>query len=93
LGRVPGRGDEGADSPGPRAERAGEAGADAGKAAALTGGPARAERGGGEKARVRGGPIGPKGRGGQGYGLLSFFFFYSSNCFPFSFYLLYLIQI
>jgi hypothetical protein len=46
------RGDEGADSPGPRAERAGKAGADVGKAAALTGGPARAEREeGGEGAR------------------------------------------
>jgi hypothetical protein len=55
------RGDKGADSLGPRAERAGEAGADAGKAVALTGGPAKAERGGGEKARVRDGPAGPKG--------------------------------
>jgi hypothetical protein len=43
------RGDEGADSPGPRAERAGKAGAGAEKAAALTGGPARAERGGGKR--------------------------------------------
>jgi hypothetical protein len=32
-----------------------------------------------------------KTEGGQGYGLLSFFF-YSSNYFPFSFYLLSLIQ-
>jgi hypothetical protein len=38
------------------------------------------------------GPDGPKGRGGGGSGLLSFFF-YSGICFPFSFYLLYLIQI
>jgi hypothetical protein len=85
-------GDEEADSPGPRAERAGEADADAGKAAALTGGPARAEREEGGKARAGDGPDGPKGRGGGGSGLLSFFF-YSGICFPFSFYLLYLIQI
>ena len=51
----------------------GKAGADAGKAAALTGGPARAERGGGKKARARGGPDGPKGRGGGGSGLLFLF--------------------
>jgi hypothetical protein len=45
------------------------------------------------KRRARGiGPAGPKGRGGQGCGLLSFFF-YSGICFLFSFYLLYLIQI
>jgi hypothetical protein len=76
------RGDGGADSPGPRAERAGEAGADAGKAVALTGGPARAEReeGGGRRARA-------------GWGGFFPFFFYSGICFPFSFYLLYLIQI
>jgi hypothetical protein len=36
--------------------------------------------------------LGQKAEGGQGYGPLSFFF-YSSICFPFSFfYLLYLIQ-
>jgi hypothetical protein len=46
----------------------------------------------GKKARARGvGRLGRKAEGGQGYGLLSFSF-YSSNCFPFSFYLLYLIQ-
>jgi hypothetical protein len=84
-------GDEGADSPGPRAERAGKAGAGAEKAAALTGGPAGAERGGGRGARGIG-PAGPKGRGG-GAGLGFFpFFFYSGICFLFYFYLLYLIQ-
>jgi hypothetical protein len=47
------RGDEGADSPSPRAERERKAGAGAEKAAALTGGPARAEReGGGKEARA-----------------------------------------
>ena len=76
------REEDGADSPGPRAERAGKAGA--GKAVALTGGPARAERGEGEGRRARDGPDGPKGRGGGGCGLLSFFF-YSGICFPFSF--------
>jgi hypothetical protein len=50
------RGDDGADSPGPRAEREGKAGAGAEKAAALTGGPAGAERGGGRRARARDGP-------------------------------------
>ena len=55
------RGEDGADSPGPRAEREGKAGAGARKAAALTGGPARAERAGGER-RARGmGLAGPKG--------------------------------
>jgi hypothetical protein len=38
------REDDGADRPGPRAEREGKTGAGARKAAALTGGPARAER-------------------------------------------------
>jgi hypothetical protein len=88
------RGDRGADSPGPRAERAGEAGADAGKAVALTGGPARAEReeGGGRRARAGWARWAerPRGRGGVGFFP---FFFYSGICFPFSFYLLYLIQI
>jgi hypothetical protein len=42
--------------------------------------------------RARGiGPAGPKGRGGRVVGFFSFFF-YSGICFPFSFYLLYLIQ-
>jgi hypothetical protein len=50
------------------------------------------ERRGGRKARARDGPDGPKSRGGGGSGLLSFFF-YSGICFPFSFYLFYLIQI
>jgi hypothetical protein len=77
------RGDGRADSSGPRAERAGEA--VAGKAVALTSGPARAERGEGEGGRARGdGPDGPKGRGGGGNGLLSFSF-YSGICFPFFF--------
>jgi hypothetical protein len=40
----------------------------------------------GEKARAWDGPIGPKGRGGWGYGPFSFFF-YSSNCFPFYFFI------
>jgi hypothetical protein len=68
------RGDGGADSPGPRAERAGEAGADAGKAAALTGRPARAEREGGEGRRARGmGQMGRKAEGGGGVGFFPFF--------------------
>jgi hypothetical protein len=46
------REDDGADRPGPRAEREGKAGAGARKAAALTGGPARAERAGGKEARA-----------------------------------------
>jgi hypothetical protein len=55
------REDDGADRPGPRAEREGKAGAGARKAAALTGGPARAERAGGRE-RARGmGLAGPKG--------------------------------
>jgi hypothetical protein len=82
------RGDEGADSPGPRVGRAG-----AGKAVALTGGPAKAERGGGGGGRrARGmGRLGRKAEGGRGMGFFPFFF-YSSICFPFYFYLLYLIQ-
>jgi hypothetical protein len=85
-------GDGGADSRGPRAERAGEAGADAGKAAALTGGLARAEREEGGGRRTRGmGQMGRKAEGGGGAGFFPFFF-YSSICFPFSFYLLFLIQ-
>jgi hypothetical protein len=62
------REDGGADSSGPRAERERKAGAGTEKAAALTGGPARAERGGGGgKRRARGiGLAGPKGRGGAG---------------------------
>jgi hypothetical protein len=48
------REDEGVDKPGPRAEREGRAEAGARKAAALTGGPARAERAGGER-RARAG--------------------------------------
>jgi hypothetical protein len=56
------REDDGADSPVPRAEREGKAGAGARKAVALTGGPARAERAGGGEARARGmGLAGPKG--------------------------------
>jgi hypothetical protein len=46
------RGDDGADSRDPRAERESKVGAGAEKAAALMGGPARAERGGGESARA-----------------------------------------
>jgi hypothetical protein len=87
------RGDEGADSLGPRAEGAGKAGAGAGKAAALTGGPARAEREeGGEGARAGWAGWAERLRGAGGVGFFSFFF-YSGICFPFSFYLLYLIQI
>jgi hypothetical protein len=67
------REDDGADSPGPRAEREGKAGASAEKAAALTGGPTRAERERGGRARARDGPSGPKGRGGGGSGLLFLF--------------------
>jgi hypothetical protein len=79
------RGDGGADSRGPRAERAEEASADAGEAAALTGGPARAEREEGGGRRARDGPDGPKGRGGRGCGLLSFFSFILAFVFPFLF--------
>jgi hypothetical protein len=65
--RGPGRrllGDGGADSSGPRAERERKAGADAGKAVALTGGPARAEREGGkEGARTGMGQMGRKAEG------------------------------
>jgi hypothetical protein len=86
------RGDGRADSSGPRAERARKAGAGVGKAVALTGGPARAERGEGEGKRARDGPDGPKG---QGAGEVGFFplSFILAFVFPFLFYLLYLIQI
>ena len=57
-------------------QRERKAGADAGKAVALTGGPARAERGEGEGRRARDGPDGPKGRGGGRVGLLSLFFLF-----------------
>jgi hypothetical protein len=50
------REDDGADKPGPRAEREGKAGAGARKAAALTGEPARAERAGRRGARAGDGP-------------------------------------
>jgi hypothetical protein len=74
-------------------QREGKAGAGARKAAALTGGPARAERAGGREARARDGLSGPKGRGGAtGLGFFPFSF-YSGICFLFSFYFLYLIQI
>jgi hypothetical protein len=85
------RGDGRADSSGPRAERAGKAGA--GKAAALTSGPARAERGEGEGGHARG--MGQMGRKAEGAGEAGFFpfSFILAFVFPFSFYLLYLIQI
>jgi hypothetical protein len=55
------------------------------------GSPGQREEGG--KGRARGGWAGwaerPRGTGGAGH---LFFFFYFSNCFPFSFYLLHLIQ-
>ena len=86
------RGDDGADSPGPRAEREGRAGAGARKAAALTGGPARAERAGG-RARARdwaGWAERPRGAGWRA----SFpFLFYSGIVFSFLFIFLQLIQI
>ena len=87
------REEDGADSPGPRAEREGRAGAGARKAAALTGGPARAEREGGKEGARAG--MGQMGRKADGRGKRASlpFFFYSGICFPFSFYLLYLIQI
>ena len=62
------------------------------KAAALTGGPARAERGGGKGARGGLGRLGRKAEGGRVVGFFPFFF-YSGICFLFSFYLFYLIQI
>ena len=87
------RGEDGADSPGPRAERERKAGAGAEKAAALTGGPARAESEEGGRKRARG--MGLMGRKAERAGEAGFFsfFFYSDICFLFSFYLLYLIQI
>jgi hypothetical protein len=85
------RGDEGADSRDPWAERAGERARM--RESGRTDGRARRGRERRGKRRARGvGSAGPKGRGGQGCGLLSFFF-YSGICFLFSFYLLYLIQI
>jgi hypothetical protein len=87
------REDDGADKPGPRAERERKAEAGAREAAALTGGPARAERAGGRGARARDGPSwAERLRGGGGVGFFPFSF-YSGICFPFSFYFLYLIQI
>ena len=60
-------------------------GAGARKAAALTGGPARAERErGGREARARDGLSGPKGRGGGRVGLL-FLFLLFWNLFSFFF--------
>jgi hypothetical protein len=51
----------------------------------LTGGPARAERGGGEKARARGvGRLGRKAEGGRGMGFFPFSFI-PAIVFPFSF--------
>jgi hypothetical protein len=80
------RGDGGADSSGPRAERERKAGAGAGKVVVLTGGPARAEREGGEGRRARGdGPDGPKGRGGGEGGLLFLFLLFWHLFFPFLF--------
>jgi hypothetical protein len=55
-----------------RERKAGE-GAGAGKAVALTGGPARAEREGGKEGARGDGPDGPKGRGGGESGLLFLF--------------------
>jgi hypothetical protein len=86
------RGDDGADSPGPRAEREGRAGAGARAAAALTGGPARAERAGEEGARAGLGRLGRKAEEGGGVGFFPFSF-YSGIVFSFSFYFLQLIQI
>ena len=60
------REDEGADKPGPRAERERRAEAGAREAAALTGGPARAEREKGGKRRARG--MGLVGRKAEGAG-------------------------
>jgi hypothetical protein len=79
------RGDGGADSSGPRAERERKAGAGAGKAVALTGGPARAEREGGKEGARAG--MGQRGRKAEGAGKAGFFsfFFYSGICFPFFF--------
>ena len=84
------REEDGADSPGPRAERERRAEAGAREAAALTGGPARAERAGG-RARARDwAGWAERPRGGR-VGLLSFFFLFW-NCFSLFFYLFYLIQ-
>jgi hypothetical protein len=79
------REDEGADKPGPRAERERRAEAGAREAAALTGGPARAERGGGGRgARAGLGRLGRKAEGAAGLGLF-LFSFYSGIVFPFLF--------
>ena len=78
------REDDGADKPGPRAEREGRAGAGARGAAALTGGPARAERAGEEGARAGLGRLGRKAEGAAGLGLF-LFSFYSELFFPFLF--------
>ena len=79
------RGDGGADRRGPRAERAEEASADAGKVAALTGGPARAEREEGEGGRAR--VMGQMGRKAEGAGKWAAlpFSFYFGIVFSFSF--------
>ncbi len=67
-------------------QREGKAGAGARKAAALTGGPARAERGGGGRgARAGLGRLGRKAEGAAGLGLFAFFF-YSELFFPFLFF-------
>ena len=70
------RGEDGADSPGPRAEREGKAGAGARKAATLTGGPARAERERGGERRARGmGLVGRKAEGRRGWASFLFSLF------------------
>jgi hypothetical protein len=74
------RGDDGADSPGPRAEREGRAEVGAREAAALTGGPAGAERAGEGEARAwewAGWAERPRGRRGWA----SFSFLFILNCF------------
>jgi hypothetical protein len=69
------RGDDGADSPGPRAEREGRAEAGAREAAALTGGTGRAERERGGERRARGmGLVGRKAEGAAGLGFFPFLF-------------------
>jgi hypothetical protein len=79
------REDEGADKPGPRAEREGKAGAGAGKAAGADGRARQGRERRGKRARTRGmGRLGRKAEGGMGLGFFPFFF-YSGIVFPFSF--------
>jgi hypothetical protein len=87
------RGDGRADSSGPRAERAGKRARTWGRWSRIRAGPpGQREKRGKEGARGGMGQMGRKAKGAGDAGFFPFFF-YSGICFPFSFYLLYLIQI